>query len=276
VGAPSAVSPAKSEAVKLFASPLVREMAAEFLGTFILIVFGSGVVAQVVLSGGTAGNYLSINLAWGLAVTMAIYVAGGVSGAHLNPAVTVALAVHRKFAWHKVLPYSLAQLAGAFAASAVVFVVYREALTNFDGGIRQIAGAHGTAGIWATYPQPFLSVFPGGFVDQVVGTALLVLLVLALVDDKNFAPSSTFLPILVGLVVVVIGQSFGFNAGYAINPARDFGPRLFTAIAGWGSDVFRAGHHWWWVPIIAPLIGGVLGGYIYDLLITRLRPVQGR
>lgn len=255
-----------------FASALVREVAAEFLGTFILIMFGAGVVAQVVLSGGTAGNYLSINLGWGLGVTMAIYVAGSVSGAHLNPAVTVALAVHRKFAWSKVIPYSIAQTVGAFAASAVVFSVYREALNNFDGGVRQIAGAHGTAGIWATYPQPFLSTFPGGFVDQVVGTALLVLLVFALIDEKNVAPATGIVPVLVGLAVVVIGQTFGFNAGYAINPARDFGPRMFTAIAGWGSDVFRAGNHWWWVPIVAPILGGVLGGFVYDLFITRLRP----
>lgn len=255
-----------------FASPLVREVAAEFLGTFTLIMFGAGVVAQVVLSGGTAGNYLSINIAWGLGVTMAVYVAGSVSGAHLNPAVTVALAVHRKFAWSKVIPYSLAQVTGAFAASSVVYAVYREALNNFDGGVRQIAGAHGTAGIWATYPQSFLSTFPGGFIDQVVGTALLVMLVFALIDEKNVGPATSLVPLLVGLAVVVIGQAFGFNAGYAINPARDFGPRLFTAVAGWGSDVFRVANHWWWVPIVGPLVGGVLGGFAYDLFITRLRP----
>jgi MIP family channel proteins len=252
-------------------SPLVREMAAEFLGTFTLIVFGAGVVAQVVLSGGTAGNYLSINLAWGLGVTMAIYVAGSVSGAHLNPAVTVALAVHRKFSWAKVIPYSLAQIAGAFAASAAVYGVYHEALNAFDGGVRQIGGVHGTAGIWSTYPQQYLSI-SGGLIDQVFGTALLVLLVFALIDEKNVAPTTSIVPILVGLAVVVIGQTFGFNAGYAINPARDLGPRMFTAMAGWGSEVFRAGNHWWWVPIVGPLIGGVLGGFVYDLFITRLRP----
>ena len=267
----AAASPAKLEEKKSHTAGLARELAAEFLGTFVLIAFGAGVVAQVVLSGGTAGSYLSINIAWGLAVTMAVYVAGGPSGAHLNPAVTVALAVHRKFSWGKVVPYSLAQIAGAFAASAAVFAVYREALANFDGGVRQIAGAHGTAGIWATYPQPFLSTFPGGFVDQVFGTALLVLLIFALIDEKNVAPPTNLLPVLVGLAVVVIGQGFGFNAGYAINPARDFGPRLFTSIAGWGMDVFRAGNHWWWVPIVGPLVGGVLGGLAYDLLITRLR-----
>jgi MIP family channel proteins len=276
VGATPAASATQAQPVRPLHFPLVREVAAEFLGTFILIIFGVGVVAQVVLSGGTAGNYLSINIAWGLGVTMGVYVAGGISGAHLNPAVTLALAVHRKFPWSKVLPYSLAQLAGAFAASAVVFAVYREALNNFDGGLRQIAGAHGTGSIWATYPQPYLSTFPGGFVDQVVGTALLVLLIFALVDEENFAPPASLLPVLVGLAVVVIGQAFGFNAGYAINPARDLGPRVFTAIAGWGSDVFRTGNHWWWVPLTAPLIGGVLGGYVYDLLVTRRRPALPR
>src|SRR5262245_6653158 len=153
---------------------VVREMLAEFLGTFVLIVFGVGVVAQTVLSKGTAGTTLSINVAWGLAVTMGCYVSAGVTGAHLNPAVTLALAVHRRFPWNKVAPYITAQFAGAFVASAVVFLTYLEALTAFDGGVRQVAGAQGTAGIWATYPQPFLSTFPGGFIDQLVGTALLV------------------------------------------------------------------------------------------------------
>src|SRR5258706_13426826 len=140
---------------------LVREMLAEFLGTFVLIVFGVGVVAQTVLSKGTAGTTLSINISWGLAVAMGCYVSAGVTGAHLNPAVTLALAVHRRFPWAKVVPYTVAQGLGAFVASAVVYVTYREALTAFDGGVRQILGPTGTAGIWATYPQPFLSVFPG-------------------------------------------------------------------------------------------------------------------
>lgn len=248
-----------------------REAAAEFLGTFILLLFGSAVVAQVVLSGSANGTYLSINLAWGLAVTMAIYVSAGVSGAHLNPAVTVALAVHRGFAWSKVAPYCLAQTAGAFAGAAVTFLTYREAFNHFDGGARLVSGAKATAGIFATYPQDFLSNVPGGLVDQIVGTALLMLLVLAIGDQKNFAPEGRMQPILVGAAVVLIGMCFGFNAGYAINPARDFGPRLFTALAGWGGDVFTAAGGWWWVPIVGPLIGGVLGGWVYDLFITRHR-----
>jgi MIP family channel proteins len=249
-----------------------REAAAELLGTFVLIVFGSAVVAQTVLSGGSHGSPLSINLGWGLAVTMGIYVAGGVSGAHLNPAVTLTLAVHRGFPWKKVLPYCGAQLAGAFAGAAVTFLTYREAFDSFDGGVRQVLGEQGTAGIFATYPQPFLSNMPGGLVDQVVGTALLLLLIFGLGDTKNLAPEPRIAPLQVGLVVALIGMTFGFNAGYAINPARDLGPRLFTFLAGWGGEVFRAGNGWWWVPIVGPLVGGVLGGAVYDQLITRLHP----
>lgn len=249
-----------------------RETAAEFLGTFVLIVFGVGVVAQVVLSGGAAGQYLSINLAWGLAVTMGCYVAGGVSGAHLNPAVTLALAVHRAFPWRKVAPYVIAQTAGAFVAAATVYLTYREAFTAFDGGVRQISGAQGTAGVFATYPQAFLTTFPGGFIDQVVGTALLVLVIFGITDRRNAPAPGSLTPVIVGLLVVLIGATFGYNAGYAINPARDFGPRLFTAVAGWGSGVFSASGGWWWVPIVAPCIGGVVGGLVYDLFITRHHP----
>jgi MIP family channel proteins len=251
-----------------------REAAAEFLGTAVLIAFGSAVVAQVVLSGQTHGGYLSINIAWGLAVTMGVYVAGGISGAHLNPAVTLAVAVHRDFAWSKVLPYIAAQVAGAFTGAAVTFVTYRAAFDRFDGGTRQVTGAKATAGIFATYPQDFLSTFPDGLIDQVVGTAFLIALIFALTDQKNLAPEGRLVPIHFGLLVVLIGMTFGFNAGYAINPARDLGPRLFTFVSGWGGDVFRAGNHWWWVPIVGPLVGGVLGGAVYDLLIGRHHPAE--
>jgi MIP family channel proteins len=251
---------------------VLREVLAEFLGTFVLIVFGVGVVAQVVLSGEANGVYLSINLAWGLAVTFGCYVAGGVSGAHLNPAVTMALAVHRGFPWGKVGPYILGQFAGAFAASLVVYVTYYEALNAFDGGVRQVTGDLATAGIWATYPQTFLSTFPGGFIDQVVGTALLMGVIFAIADKRNAAPPAGLGPVIVGLLVVAIGMTFGYNAGYAINPARDLAPRLFTALFGWGPEVFRAGHAWWWVPVVAPVVGAILGGWIYDLCVGRRFP----
>jgi MIP family channel proteins len=248
-----------------------REAAAEFLGTFVLIMFGTGVVAQFVLGGGKNGEYLSVNIGWALGVTLGVYVSAGVSGAHLNPAVTLALAVRRGFAWSKVGPYVAAQFAGAFAASAVVYLTYREALDHFDGGVRQVSGALGTAGIFATYPQAYLSTV-GGVVDQVVGTALLVLVIFALSDTRNSAPESRLGPVVVGLLVLAIGAAFGVNAGYAINPARDLGPRLFTAVAGWGGAVFTAANGWWWVPVVAPLAGGVLGAVLYDLFVGSHHP----
>jgi MIP family channel proteins len=251
-----------------------REALAEFLGTFVLILFGVGVVAQVALGGGVTGQYLSINLGWGLAVTLGVYVSAGVSGAHLNPAVTMALAAWRGFPWTKVGPYIAAQLAGAFVASGVVYLTYADALTHLDGGVRQVTGPLGTAGIWATYPQPWLSTL-GGLIDQIVGTAALVLVVFALSDSRNTAPQSNLGPIVVGLLVAAIGMSFGLNAGYAINPARDFGPRLFTALAGWGGEVFNAGNGWWWVPIAGPMIGGPIGGLVYDVFIGKKHPHAG-
>jgi len=247
-----------------------RECAAEFLGTLVLVTFGVAVVAQVVLSDKANGQYLSINLGWGLAVTMGIFIAGGVSGAHLNPAVTLALAVCSDFPARKILPYWAAQMAGAFVASAIVFAVYHEALIAFAGDVREQA----TASIWATYPQTWLSPFPGGFVDQVVGTALLVGVIFGITDARTANPTPAQGAIAIGLLVLLIGMTFGFNAGYAINPARDLGPRLFTAIAGWGPDVFRWGNNWWWVPIAGPLVGGVLGGGIYKLLIGNHHPAS--
>ena len=252
---------------------LLREVLAEFLGMFVLMTLGLGVVAQVVLGKGEFGGYFSINLVWGLAVVMGCHVAAGVSGGHLNPAVTLALAMHRGFPWVKVVPYVAAQLAAAFVASAVVYATYHEALAAFDGGTRQVLGPQGTAGIFSTYPQPWLSLW-GGFVDQVVGTGLLVGVIFAISDRRNTPPPAGLGPFIVGLLVLAIGASFGANAGYAINPARDFGPRLFTALAGWGAEVFRADNGWWWVPIAGPLVGGVLGGWIYDAFVGKRMPAD--
>ncbi len=168
------------------------------------------------------------------------------------------------FPWRKVLPYCAAQVAGAFVASAIVFATYHEALVALAGEVRD----QSTAGIWATYPQEFLSL-TGGLIDQIVGTALLVGCVFAIGDKRNLNAPAFVGAIGVGLLVLLIGMTFGFNAGYAINPARDFGPRLFTAVAGWGTDVFRWGDGWWWVPIVGPLVGGVIGGCVYNALVGR-------
>lgn len=248
-----------------------RELRAEFLGTFVLIAFGCGSVAQAKLGGHDFGSFLSINLAWGMAVALGIMVSAAGSGGHLNPAVTLALAYHRRFPWRKVPLYSLAQTAGAFVGAAVVYVTYYEAFAAYDQGLRAVLGPTGTAGIFATYPAPHLSTFPGGFIDQIIGTALLMAVVLGVGDPRNASWAQPAAPVLVGLLVTVIGMAFGFNSGYAVNPARDFGPRLFTWIAGWGSDVFVAGNHWWWVPIAGPLVGALLGGVIYDFFLPSAR-----
>jgi glycerol uptake facilitator protein len=249
-------------------SKILPELAAEFLGTFVLILLGCGVVAMVVLFGtGTpgeivSGGYTNITLGWGLAVAMGVYVAGKISGAHLNPAVTLAVAVFRGFPWAKVLPYTAAQVLGAFVAAAVVFVNYRPAFERFDPGLEK------SAGVFSTFPA-----FPGqlsaGLIDQVVGTALLLFLIFAVTDERNQPPASNLAPLVIGLIVVAIGISFGGMHGYPINPARDFGPRLFTALAGFRNNGLTDGSGVFLVPIIGPLAGGILGAGLYDLTIRR-------
>jgi len=248
--------------------PLVAELIAEFLGTFVLILFGVGVVAMVVLFPSNTpaeiihGGYTNITLGWGLAVTMGIYLAGTVSGGHLNPAVTLAMAVFRGFPWRKVLPYFIAQTAGAFLAAALVYRNYLPAFHQFDPQLGK------TAGVFTTFPA--FPAFPqAGFLDQVIGTALLLLMVLAITDEFNVPPGANLAPAMIGLVVVAIGMSFGGMHGYAINPARDFGPRLFTAVAGFRTNGLTDGLRVWWVPVLAPLLGGLVGAAVYDFGIRR-------
>ena len=247
---------------------LMGELVAEAFGTFVLIAFGTGVVAMVTLFGrGTNGEivnggFTNITFAWGLGVALAVYLTARISGGHLNPAVTLALAVFRGFPWNKVLPYSLAQTLGAFLGAAVVYLNYRPAFLRFDPELSR------TAGVFATFPA-FPELPMAGFLDQVIGTALLLLLVMALTDDLNLAPPAWIGPLLVGLVVVAIGMAFGGMHGYAINPARDFGPRLFTVIAGFRNNGLTDGSNQFLVPLVAPLIGGILGAGSYDLFIRR-------
>lgn len=247
---------------------LTGELLAEFAGTMILILFGVGVVAQVVAGG--IGNHDSIAWAWGLAVTMGIYTANRATGAHLNPAVTLALATFKGFSWRKVLPYSLAQTAGAFVAALIVRWNYTEVINKIDPG-----HTLKTQGIFSTLPgNGAAPVHIGGaFRDQIIGTAILVFLVFAVTDARNSAPIGNLAPVVVGLIVVVIGFAWGTDAGYAINPARDFGPRLAEFITGYGSAFKdQYGDVYFWVPIVAPLIGGVIGGGLYRVLIERYLP----
>jgi glycerol uptake facilitator protein len=252
---------------------LVAELIAEFLGTLVLILFGTGVVAMVVLFPSTTpgatvhGGYTNITLGWGLAVTMGIYIAGKVSGGHLNPAVTLTLAVFRGFPWRKVLPYSVAQTAGAFFAAALVYRNYLPAFRQIDPQLERTAGVFTTFPAFPAWPQ-------AGFLDQVIGTALLLLLVLAITDEFNVPPGANLAPLMIGLVVVAIGMSFGGMHGYPINPARDFGPRLFTAIAGFKNNGLTDGARVWWIPVVAPLVGGLVGAAVYDFGIRRFLRAQ--
>jgi glycerol uptake facilitator protein len=249
---------------------LTAELVAEFIGTTVLITFGNGVVAMVLLFGhGTTGEivnggYTNITIAWGLAVTMGIYIAGRISGAHLNPAVTLALAVRRGFPWAKVIPYTVVQVLGAFIGAAIVYWNYRPAFLKVDPALDH------TAGIFTTFPA-FPQLISAGLLDQTIGTALLLLMIFAITDERNHAIGNLG-PILVGLVVVVIGMSFGGLHGYAINPARDFGPRLLTVVAGFKNNGLTDGSGVWWVPIVGQLIGGVIGAAVYDFGIRRFLP----
>jgi glycerol uptake facilitator protein len=250
---------------------LAAQMLAEFLGTLVLIALGDGVVAMVVLFGTgepgeiVNGGYTNITLGWGLAVLMGICVAGRISGAHLNPAVTVALAAFRDFPWRKVLPYLVAQLGGALAGAALVYLNYQPKFHEFDPDLSK------TVGVFATFPAPGVADWRYGLFDQVIGTAFLVGLIFAIVDPRNQPVAPSFNPLMIGLVVVAIGICWGGMHGYAINPARDFGPRLFTWLAGFQNTGFET--HAWWVPIVGPLFGGLLGATIYDRLIGVFLPL---
>jgi glycerol uptake facilitator protein len=247
---------------------LLGELAAEFAGTMILILFGVGVVAQV--AGAKIGDHDSISWSWGLGVMLGVYVAGRISGAHLNPAVTIALAVFKGFAWRKVLPYSMAQMAGAFVAALIVRWNYTEVLHAADPGL-----TIKTQGVFSTLPgNGSLPVGEwGAFRDQIIGTAILLFLILAVTDAANSAPEANLTPFIVGLIVVGIGMAWGTDAGYAINPARDFGPRLASYLTGYhGAFRDQTGYLYFWIPIVAPVLGGVLGAGLYKVLVGRFLP----
>jgi glycerol uptake facilitator protein len=254
------------------------ELLAEFLGTFTLIIFGVGVVAHFALRNqvgdptpapNTFGDFTSVNWAWGFGVVMGVYVAGGISGAHINPAVTVSLALRRGFPWAKVGPYIVAQFLGAFVAALLLRWNFYEWFNQVDPG-----KTYATQWVFSTIPGPGLSVL-GGLRSEIIGTAMLVMVLLAIIDARNTAPGANMAPLIIGLLVVVIGMSLGALSGYAINPARDFGPRLASWVTGW-STAMKApnGDLYFWVPIIGPLIGGAIGAYVYDGLIGRFLPIE--
>ncbi|MDO6408506.1 MAG: MIP/aquaporin family protein [Pantoea sp.] len=254
---------------------LTGQCIAEFLGTGLIIFFGAGCVAALKLAGASFGQW-EICIIWGLAVSMAVYLSAGVSGAHLNPAVTVALCLFANFEGRKVLPYIVAQVAGAFCAAALVYGLYYSLFIDFEQSHQMVRGSVDSlqlAGIFSTYPNPHISVGQAFLVEMVI-TAVLMAVIMALTDDGNGVPRGPMAPLLIGLLVAVIGGSMGPLTGFALNPARDFGPKVFAWLAGWGSVAFTGGKDipYFLVPIFGPLVGACLGAFGYRALIARHLP----
>ncbi|MCU0352170.1 MAG: aquaporin family protein [Cytophagales bacterium] len=230
---------------------------AELFGTMLLIIFGGGVVAGVLLKDSKSenGGWIVVTLAWGFAVAFGVYIAGQASGAHLNPAVTIALASAGKFAWADVPAYLAGQLLGAMLGATVVWLHYLPHWAKTPDAAAKL-------GVFATIPairRPFSNLL-----SEIIGTAVL-LVGLSAIGANRFADGLN--PLIVGFLVVAVGLSLGGPTGYAINPVRDFGPRLahfLLPIAGKGpSDWSYA-----WIPVVGPLVGGVLGVHLFQAFDT--------
>lgn len=259
------------------AFPLWGECLSEILGTMIMIAFGTGVVAQEILTTGStegahsAPNYLAIRLGWGLGVAFGVIASTRISGAHLNPAVSLALLSIGRFSWRKLPFYALSQLFGAFLGAGFTYCCYSRNLDAYDGGRRTVFGPNATHGIFVTNPSDAMNA-GSAFVVEMMATFLLLTIIIS-ITWANEAPqcvtkkekSTSFQDaVLVGLLVAAIGMCFGADTGAALNPARDLGPRLFLAVAGWGADVFRIYSFYFWVPIVAPLVGAVIGAQMVN------------
>ncbi|HUA49372.1 MAG TPA: MIP/aquaporin family protein [Solirubrobacteraceae bacterium] len=286
---------------------VIGEYWAEFFGCFILICFGDGVVAMLwaLIGSGrssagalqSSGDWLLITWGWALAVCFAVYTVGGVTGAHINPAITLGAAIRKQLPWGKVPGYWIAQVVGCFVGAALVYLVYVNAIDNFNivghcGTVlkgcvpikRGSPASVATYSTFATFPALYFHTVWGPLIDQVVGTFFLALFVWAVTDEYGLAVGANLTPWIVGMIVMAVGISFGANAGYAINPARDFGPRIFAWIAGWGKVAFPGDYvnisNYFWVPIVGPLIGAALASFFYDsfirsILIARKPPEPG-
>ncbi|MCE1252681.1 MAG: aquaporin family protein [Anaerolineae bacterium] len=253
---------------------LMQELIGEVFGTFILILLGDGVVANVGLAPRLAAggyNWNTITIGWAFAVIIAVYVTGGVSGAHLNPAVTLTMAIKRGFSWGKVLPFIVAQVIGAFLGALAVYLCYRDGLV-----------AAGTPNVWTTGPgSVFGQTFWGAgsaanagayslvtaVVTEIFGTAVLIWGILASGDNKNMGLMHNMGPFLVGGTVLAVGLSLGGPSGYSLNPARDFGPRLLGTLVG-TQGLWDPEFYWLLAPVIGPFIGGPIGAFCYDWFVS--------
>ncbi|EEY55271.1 aquaporin, putative [Phytophthora infestans T30-4] len=227
----------------------LRECFAEFLGTFVIIVFGMGVNSQVTNSQEANGTWLSINICWGIGVMIGVYCSEGISGANLNTAVTLAHCVYGRLPWWKAPVYMISQVFGAFCGAFTIWVMHS----------------------FSTYPAEGISNYTA-FYTEFIGTAMLVLSIYAITDQKNRPAGKYGNAFAFALMIMALGMAFGMNTGYAVNPARDFGSRLFKLCAGWGSKVFTSHHYYFWIPIAADLLGGVAGAGLYRLLVEIHHP----
>ena len=254
------------------------ELIAEAVAMFLVIAIGDSAAAMYTLYDPSPyqNAYWGLCVVWGLAVTIAIYTTASVSGCHANPAVTLALAMYRKFSWKKVLPYCLAQTVGAFLGAGVVYVLFVPVINHYNAGHQMTRAAGGAAGVFFTHTG--LAVTPmHAFGDEVILTAFLIFGIFAVTEQYNEqAPGANFGAVIIGLIVAVIGASMGYLEAWAINPARDLGPRLFCFVAGWGASALPSPENYWWIPIVGPLLGGLVGGGAYQLLIHPFLPARRR
>lgn len=254
------------------------ELISEAIAIFIIIAFGDSVACMYVLYDPSPylNSYWGVCIAWGLAVTLAIYVTGSVSGTHANPAVTLALAIYRGFPWKKVVPYWVAQVVGAFIGAAIVYALFNPVIDHYNMVNHLTRAAGGADGVFFTHPG--LAITPlHAFSDQIILTAFLLFGIFAITEQYNeMAPQANSGALMIGFLVATIGASMGYLEAWAMNPARDFGPRLFAYLAGWGHSAIPAPENYWWVPIAGPLIGGVIGAGAYQLLIRPFLPAKRR
>jgi glycerol uptake facilitator protein len=256
----------------------------ELLGTFILVFFGCGSVATAILTGAQVGIF-QVAVVWGIGIATAIYLTASLSGAHLNPAVTVAFAVWSEFPWSMVLRYICAQFAGAFIASIALFAVYHGVLDFYESShhiVRGAPGSEATAMIFGEYfPNPggqpltltarAMVSWPTAFLVEMLGTGILMLVILSAVDERNTSRPRVLTAATIGLTVTILISLLGPLTMAALNPARDLAPRLFSSLAGWGRVPFDTnGYGWLTVYVLAPILGAVLGGGIYKIWLAPL------
>jgi glycerol uptake facilitator protein len=263
--------------VEVAGTPVPKWAIGEFFGTFLLVFFGCGSVAAAVTTGAQVGVF-QIAIVWGIGIATAIYLTGSLSSAHLNPAVTIASAAWSRFPARLVGPYIAAQMLGAFAAAALLYSIFGGAIQVYEakhGIVRGAEGSEATAMIFGEYfPNPggkpltdetrAIMSLGRAFIAEVIGTAILLLVIFCVTDERNATRPQLLTAATIGLTITILLSLLGPLTMACFNPARDLAPRLFSSLAGWRSVPFATnGLGWLTVYIIAPIVGGLLGGGIY-------------